>query len=867
MKDEDIIQHNEQHDHDDRPKHRINYISGMYKEWFLDYASYVILERAVPHLADGLKPVQRRILHSMKRMDDGRYNKVANIIGHTMQFHPHGDASIGDALVQLGQKELLIDMQGNWGNIYTGDNSAAPRYIEARLSKFAIDVVFNPKTTKWIPSYDGRNDEPLSLPMKFPLLLAQGAEGIAVGLACKIMPHNFIELIDASIKYLKGEDFVLYPDFPTGGSADVSNYNDGLRGGRVKVRARIEKPDKKTLIIKDLPFGKTTGALIESIIAANDAGKIKIKKIEDNTAAEVEILIQLPSDVSQDKTIDALYAVSDCEISISPNNAVIVGDKPMFLGVTEMLKISTDQTLNLLKLELEIRRKELDDDWHLSSLEKIFIENRIYLRIEDCETWECIISTIDEGLEPFKAILQQPVTTEDIEKLTEIKIKRISKFDAFKADRYIKGLEEEMIQVDYHLAHIVDYTIAYFNKIRDKYGVGKERKTEIRNFEEIHVAKVVIANQKLYANIEDGLAGTSLKQATYVCDCSDIDDIITFRDDGTYFISKVSDKFYIGKGVIHIAVWKKSDERTVYNAVYRDGKIGAYYMKRFTVVGITRDKEYDLTKGTEGSKVMWFTANPNGEAEIIRIFHRPRKRLKKRIMDVDFAELAIKGRQAMGNLVTKYPVLKFQLQTDGVSTLGGREIYFDADVNRLNADGRGELLGEFQGSDKILVIYKSGEYQTTGFDLSTHFDRDILRIEQHDPEKVFSAVLWDAEQGFYYLKRFTAEETELKTGFIGDHAQSKLTLITDEAYPQIKLIFGGENKNIEAKVIDVEEFIGVKSAKARGKRLANYVIAKIEEMEPLEKEPVSDGAEATIEDPDFEVVKTDDEGNQIILDL
>ncbi len=880
MKEEDKIENqnteNTNNEDESKPKHEIKYISGMYKDWFLDYASYVILERAVPHLADGLKPVQRRILHSMKRMDDGRYNKVANIIGHTMQFHPHGDASIGDALVQLGQKELLIDMQGNWGNILTGDNAAAPRYIEARLSKFALDVVFNPKTTKWIPSYDGRNKEPVNLPVKFPLLLAQGVEGIAVGLASKIMPHNFLELIDASVKHLRGEDFELYPDFMTGGSADFSNYNDGLRGGKIKVRAKIEKPDKKTLVITELPFGKTTGSLIDSIISANDKGKIKIKKVEDNTSSKVEIVIHLAANVSQDNTIDALYAVTDCEVSISPNNTVIVGDKPMFLGVKEMLRINTDQTLGLLKLELEIRKKELEDAWHSSSLEKIFIENRIYLRIEDCETWDCIIQTIDEGLEPFKKLLKNPVTEEDITRLTEIKIKRISKYDAFKADRHIKAIEDEIKQINYDLKHIIDFTIAYFERIRDKHGKGKERRTEIRNFEEIHASKVVIRNLKLYANFEDGLAGTGLRNADFIANCSDIDDVIYFREDGSYSVTNVSEKFYIGKGVIHIAVWKKNDDRTVYNAIYRDGKNGLYYSKRFNVKSIIRDKEYFLTKGNEGSKVMWFSANPNGEAEVVKIIHRPRKRMKTRILEFDFSKVLIKGRAAFGNIATRYPVYKIQLKDQGVSTLGGRDIWFDTDVFRLNDAGRGTLLGKFEADDKILVIYDDGTFQVTSYDLSNHYDRNILKIEKFNPDKIFSAVYWEGEQNYYYLKRFVFENAEFKTSFIGDNEKSKLYFILGDKQARIELTFGGEHAHIANKIIEVEDFIAVKSYKARGKRLATYEIAKITELEPIfTPEETTENSENKSEndknqesnDIDFEVIQTDEDGNQTSLDL
>ncbi len=860
-------------------EYKVKYISGMYKTWFLDYASYVILERAVPHLLDGLKPVQRRILHSMKRMDDGRYNKVANIIGHTMQFHPHGDASIGDALVQLGQKDLLIDTQGNWGNIHTGDSAAAPRYIEARLSKFASDVVFNHKTTKWKPSYDGRNNEPLNLPVKFPLLLTQGVEGIAVGLASKIMPHNFIELIEASIKHLKGEEFELFPDFITGGMADFSNYNDGLRGGKIRVRAKISKLDKKTLIITELPFGKNTNSLIDSILLANDKGKIKIRKIEDNTAAKVEILVHLTAGVSSDKMIDALYAVTDCEVSISPNSTIIADEKPKFLGVSEILKISTQNTLGLLKQELEIRKNELMESWHLSSLEKIFIENRIYNNIEECETWEAIIKTIDKGLDPFKESLKREVTREDITKLTEIKIKRISRYDAFKADRYIKSIIEELKKIEHNLNHIVDFTIAYFEKIKEKHGEGKERKTEIRSFEDIQVRKVVIRNQKLYVNYQDGFAGTSLRQDEYVADCSDIDDIIIFRKDGSYYIKKVEERFYIGNDVMHINVWKNDDTRTVYNAIYRDSESGHYYMKRFFVKSITRDKEYNLTKGNSGSKVVWFTANANGEAETVKIFHRPKKRLRKKFVEINFSDLSVRGRRSAGNLVTKHAVLRIVLKEEGISTLGGRSIYFDWDVLRLNAEERGDLLGEFKGDEKILVFYKSGEYHLTSYELSNHYDQDVLFIQKYNPRKIFSAVFFDADQEFYYLKRFEIEEIDRKVSFTGENSESKLLLLTQERYPRFKVKFGGKHEKREEEIIDGEEFIAIKSFKARGKRLSIYEIDTVTEIEPIKKEeeieeePDSDiileenSADEINTDPDFEVIKPDDEGNQTILKL
>ncbi|NPA37914.1 MAG: DNA gyrase/topoisomerase IV subunit A [Chlorobi bacterium] len=814
---------------------RINHLPGMYKSWFLDYASYVILERAVPHINDGLKPVQRRILHAMYRMDDGRYNKVANIIGYTMQYHPHGDASIGDALVQLGQKNLLIDTQGNWGNIYTGDSSAAPRYIEARLTKFAQEVVFNPKTTVWKLSYDGRNQEPVTLPVKFPLLLAQGVEGIAVGLASKILPHNFGELIDASIAYLRNDPFELYPDFPTGGMVDVSRYNDGLRGGAVKVRARIEKVDNKTLKIADIPFGKNTTSLIESIIKANEKGKIKIKKIDDNTAENVEILIHLPSGVSPDKTIDALYAFSDCELSISPNACVIKDNKPWFLGVSEILKENTDHTVHLLKRELEIRKGELEDAWHKASLERIFIEKKIYQRIEDCETWEAIIKTIDHGLEPYKKLLKRPVTRDDIVKLTEIKIKRISKYDAKKADEYIASLEEEMEQVDYHLANLITYAIDYFKRIKRMFAKNYPRQTEIRSFGSIEASKVVVRNEKLYINRQDGFIGTSLKKDEYVCDCSDIDDVILFYKDGKYKVTRVSEKAFVGKNVIHLAIFKRNDKRTIYNVVYRDGKQGYTYMKRFAVTGITRDKEYDLTKGTPGSKVLYFSANPNGEAEILKVVLKPRPRIRNLIFEVDMGELAIKGRGSMGNILTKHDIHKITLKKKGESTLGGRKIWFEEETLRLNVDGRGLYLGEFQGSDQILVITKDGEFYQTNFDLSNHYDNNILVIEKFDSNTVWSAVYYDADQDYYYVKRFQIDSVSKPQRFIGDNPKSYLVKLTKVDYPRLEIKFGGDDKMREKMIVEVAEFIGVKSFKARGKRLTTYQVSRIKELEPIHK--------------------------------
>jgi len=832
--------------------HSVTALSGMYQDWFLDYASYVILERAVPHLFDGLKPVQRRILHSMKRMDDGRYNKVANIIGHTMQFHPHGDASIGDALVQLGQKDLLVDTQGNWGNLLTGDGAAAPRYIEARLSKFALDVVFNPKTTEWKLSYDGRNKEPVTLPVKFPLLLAMGGEGIAVGLASKLLPHNFNEIIDASIDYLQGKEFTLYPDFPTGGFIDVSKYNDGQRGGVVKVRAKIEKVEKKALIITEIPFGKTTTTLIESIIKANDKGKIKIRKIDDNTAANVEIVIYLMPGVSPDKTIDALYALTDCEYSISPNTCVITGSKPSFMGVSDILKHSTNNTVKLLKTELEIRLLELQEEWHMSSLEKIFIEERIYRDIEESETWEAVIKAIDNGLKPFKSRLLREVTREDIIQLTEIKIKRISKFDAKKADEHIKGLEVELEEVKNHLGNIIPFSINYFRQIKKKYGKGRERKTEIRSFDTIEATKVVANNAKLYINYKEGFIGTGLKKDEFVCDCSDIDDIIVIRKDGGYLITKVADKVFVGNDILYAQVFLKNDERTIYNIVYQDGKDGPLLVKRCAITGLTRDKEYNLTRGTPGSRIIYFSANPNGEAEVIRVHHKPKARLKKFIIEFDFGELTIKGKSSMGNILTKNPVHKISLKEKGLSTLGGRKIWFDDAVFRLNVDGRGLFLGEFSADDKIQVVTKNGYFRTTGFDLSSHFEDNILIIEKYHPGKVYSVIYWDAGQKYYYLKRFTIEESEKPQCFINDDPESKLISVTEVEYPRFEIHFGGKHKGRENEIIEVAEFIGIKSHKARGKRLTSFMVDNIQEIEPVVKKEAMQGTgDQTDEEPRF----------------
>lgn len=810
-------------------------LSGMYENWFLDYASYVILERAVPNIYDGLKPVQRRILHAMKDMDDGRFNKVANIIGHTMKYHPHGDASIGDALVQLGQKDLLVETQGNWGNILTGDSSAAPRYIEARLSKFAIEVVFNPKTTKWKLSYDGRNREPVALPVKFPLLLAQGVEGIAVGLASKILPHNFNELIDATINILKNKSFDLYPDFPTGGLADFSKYNEGLRGGRVRIRAKINQVDRKTLSITEVPFGTTTGSLIESILQANEKGKIKIKKIDDNTAEHVEIMIQLSSNVSPDQTIDALYAFTNCEISVSPNSCVIDEDKPRFLSVKDMLEISTQNTVELLRSELLIRKAELEMQWHYSSLEKVFIEERIYRKIENCTTWESVITTIDKGLDPFKDRFKREIVRDDIIRLTEIKIKRISKYNSLKADELIKAVEEEMEEVDNHLEHLIDYTINYFRQIKKKYGKGRERKTEIRNFDTIEATSVVAANQKLYLDRAEGFAGTSLRKHEFVCDCSDIDDIIVFRSDGTFVVTKVAAKIFVGRDVIHIDVFKKNDDRTIYNMVYKDGRKGNYMVKRFPVLGITRDKEYDLTKGTDDSKIHYFSANPNGEAEVIRLVFRPNPKLKNTAIEFDFSILAIKGRGSYGNILTKKPVKSIVKKEEGVSTLGARDIWFDDTVKRLNVAERGRYLGAFHGDDKILAINASGHYRHYNFDLANHFDENMVVIEKFDPEKIMTAVYFDADQAYVYIKRFHFEESEKKISFIGDNPESKLLAYSLDCLPVLEVKFDekANGREIDDMTLETTEFIALKSYRARGKRLSKHTIKSLNFLEPL----------------------------------
>lgn len=827
------------------------HISGMYEDWFLDYASYVILERAVPSVFDGLKPVQRRILHSMRELDDGRYNKVANIIGNTMKYHPHGDASIGDALVNLGQKDLLIDMQGNWGNVHTGDRAAAPRYIEARLSKFALHTVFNPKTTEWKLSYDGRNKEPNDLPVKFPLLLQQGVEGIAVGLASKILPHNFIELIDASIRILQEKSFELYPDFQMGGYVDVSKYNDGLRGGKIRIRAKISQVDSKTLVITEIPFSKTTNTIIDTIISANDKGKIKIKKIDDNTAGEVEIMLHLFPGVSPDQTIDALYAFTDCEVSISPNSCVIDGDKPAFLGMKVILKRSTNLTVELLKKELLIKKSELLEHLHNLSLEKIFIENRIYRDIEVCESFEEVIEAIDKGLKPFTRKFIRKVTRDDIIRLTEIKIKRISKYNSFKADEQIKSLNEELKQVDFHLDHLIDFAINYFKDLKARFGKGRGRKTEIRSFENINAATVAVASQKLYVNREDGFVGTSLKKDEYLGMCSDIDDIIVFREDGKFVVTKVNGKVFVGKKILHVDVFKKGDDRTVYNVVYRDGLRGNSFVKRFAVTSITRDKEYGFTSQTKGSKILYFTVNPNGEAELLRINLRPNPKLKKTTFDFDFSELAIKGRGSKGNILSKKPIAKIVKKEDGVSTLGAIHMWFDESVKRLNTDDRGQYLGAFSGEEKIFTLMKSGDYKLYNFDLSNHFEEDMLLIEKFDQHKIVSALYIEASSNKPYLKRFIPEVSDKKINFVGDSPKAKLIDYSLDYKPLIKVLIkpanGKENQKIK---IDVDAFIGIKSYKAKGKRLTTDKLINSTWLKPIDSEYPHN--EPVVENEEFE---------------
>lgn len=833
----------------DSPKEELIRVTGMYKDWFLDYASYVILERAVPAMEDGFKPVQRRIMHSMKDLDDGRYNKVANIVGHTMQYHPHGDASIGDAMVQMGQKDLLIDTQGNWGNILTGDRSAAPRYIEARISKFGLEVLYNPKLTEWQLSYDGRKKEPVNLPVKFPLLLAQGAEGIAVGLSTRVLPHNFNELIDASIKHLRGKRFKLFPDFLTGGIADISNYNDGRRGGRVRVRAKISQYDKNILAITEIPFGTTTSSLIDSILKANDKGKIKIKKIEDNTAAEVEILIHLPNNISPDKTIDALYAFTYCENSIAPLGCVIIDNKPIFLGVSEILRSSTDHTLHLLKRELEITLDELEEQWHFSSLERIFIEKRIYRDIEEEETWDGVINAIDKGLEPHIKHLKRAVTREDITRLTEIRIKRISKFDLDKAQQKIDALEDEIAKVKHHLDHLVDYAVAYFEKLKKDYGKEKDRKTELHIFDDIEASKVVIRNSKLYVNRKEGFIGTALKKNEYVADCSDIDDIICFTASGKMMVTKVDTKTFIGKDIIHVAIFKKKDKRTIYNMIYSAGKGGASYIKRFAVTSVTRDREYDLTQGKKGSKVHYFSANPNGEAEVVTVFLRQVGSIKKLKFDIDFADMLIKGRNVKGNIVTKYAVKRIELKEEGVSTLKPRRIWFDETVKRLNVDERGELLGEFRGEDRVLIVTQDAVAKTIVPELTTRFDEEMVVLEKWMSKKPISAIYWEAEKERFYVKRFLIENPDKEEKFISEHENSYLEFISTDFYPQAEIVFsklrGKEQR--ENETINLEEFIAIKGVKALGNQLTTDKVKQINPLEPLPYEAEEEVATEDIE--------------------
>lgn len=829
-------------------------LSGMYQNWFLDYASYVILERAVPHINDGLKPVQRRILHSMRRLEDGRYNKVANIVGHTMQFHPHGDASIGDALVQLGQKDLLVDCQGNWGNILTGDGAAAPRYIEARLSKFALDVVFNPKTTEWKLSYDGRNKEPVTLPVKFPLLLAQGVEGIAVGLSSKILPHNFNELCDASIHYLHEEEFKLYPDFQTGGSIDVSKYNDGERGGAVRIRAKIEKIDNKTLAIKEIPYGKTVASVCDSIVKASEKGKIKIKKVEDLTSGNVEILVHLAPGVSSDKTIDALYAFTDCEVSISPNCCVIDDQKPHFLTVSNILRKSVDNTLSLLRQELEIRKDEILESLHFASLEKIFIEERIYKdkEFEQAKNMDAACEHIDERLTPYYPQFVREVTKEDILKLMEIKMGRILKFNSDKAEELIARMKADIEEIDHHLANIVEYTVDWYLMLKNKYGKNFPRRTELRNFDTIEASKVVEANEKLYINREEGFIGTGLKKDEFLSNCSSLDDVIIFFRDGRYIVTPVSDKKFVGKNILYANVFKKNDKRTIYNVVYRDGKEGTHYIKRFAVTSIIRDREYDVTQGTPDSRIMYFTANPNGEAEVIKVTLKPNPRVRRIIFEEDFSAVGIKGRQARGNILTKLPVHKIALKQRGGSTLGGRKVWFDRDVLRLNYDGRGEYLGEFQSDDSILVVHDNGDFYITNFDLSNHYEANIRILEKFDPNKIWTAVLYDADQqNFPYIKRFCMEATNRKQNYLGENKNNRLILLTDECYPRLEIIFGGHDSFREAMVIDAEEFIAVKGFKAKGKRITTYTVDTINELEPTRfPEPTNEQPEQPEEEPE-----------------
>ena len=813
-------------------------LTGMYKNWFLDYASYVILERAVPNVDDGLKPVQRRILHAMKVVDDGRYNKVANVVGQTMQYHPHGDASIKDALVQLGQKELLIDCQGNWGNILTGDEAAAARYIEARLSKFALEVVYNKKTTEWMLSYDGRKEEPVTLPVKFPLLLAQGTEGIAVGLASKILPHNFLELINASIAYLRGEEFQLYPDFPTGGMIDVSKYNDGLRGGVVKVRAKISKIDKRTLAITEIPFSTTTESVKDSILKANEKGKIKIRRVDDNTAQKAEIIVQVSNDESSDRTIDALYAFTSCEVSISPNSCVIRDRKPVFMGVSDILRHSVERTKSLLRSELEIRLHELNEAWHSASLERIFIENKLYQLIEGCKTREAAYEAVDKGLDPFKKLLRREVTIDDVQRLTELKFIRISRFDSDKADNEIKQIEADIKHTKHDLAHLVDYTIAYYEHIREKYGKGHERRTEIRSFDSIEATKVAVSNAKLYVDRAEGFfgIGKSMKDAEYVCDCSDIDDVIVILKDGRYVIKKVADKCFFDKNIYYIGVFKRNDERTIYNILYRDGKNGPIMMKRCAITSITRDKEYNLTKGTPKSDLLYMSVNPNGEAEVLKVYFKPRPRLKKVIVDLDFSTLAIKGRQSQGNLFSRYGIHKIVLKEKGTSTLGGQNIWWDDDIRRLNSDGRGRLIGEFKGDDRLVVWTSKHQYYVTGFDISQHFPDETIHVERYVADRVYNLCYFDREQGYYYMKRFLLEASDRLQSFLDEDGTANFVCISSAVGATLRITYKGAQATRPADEISVDEFVGVKSRKAKGKRLTTYDVDTLTFIEPEQAE-------------------------------
>lgn len=846
----------------------IRYVGDYFQDWFLDYASYVITDRAIPYLEDGLKPVQRRVLYTMKKMDDGRYNKVASIVGETMKLHPHGDSSIYDALVALGQKDLLIDTQGNWGNIFTGDDAAASRYIEARLSPFAKEVLFNAKTTEWISSYDGRNQEPVALPVKFPLLLVQGAKGIAVGMACKILPHNFNELINASISYLRNEPFELYPDFPTGALIDVTKYNDGQSGGRIRVRARINKVDNKTLEITEIPYEETTSSVIDSILKANEEGKIKIKHVDDDTAATAKIVITLPTGVSADETIDLLYKFTKCGVTISPNTNVILDKKPVFFGVTDILKKNTDRTVDLLKRELEINLEELKEMWMKTSLEKIFIEHEVYEKIKPCKTEEDILNTIDKGLKPYIKGFWRDVTRDDCVMLSNIPIKKISKYNSFKTDEYLKKIDEDMDEVQNNLAHLIDYTIRYYEHIKEKYGADKGRKSEIRVFDDIEVAQIVIANTKLYANYETGFVGTSLKKDEFVCECSDMDDIVVFLQDGTFRISKVSDKEFFGTGIIHIGIFRKNDERTIYNVAYRDGRTNITYIKRFPVTGVTRGKDYNLTIGTPKTKILYFSANPNGEAEIVKVYLRQDLHLRKPVFEIDFSTIAIKGKSSKGNILTKHPAFKIVKIEDGVSTLGGRKIYFNEETKRLNDAGYGTCLGEFKGSDKILVITEDGKFVLSTFDLSNHFECSIMRIEKYDEKKIWTALVYDAEQDLNYIKRFKIEETSKYVSFLPEAEGSKLLQLNDDRFPCLCLEFGGKHASRDLEYLDVDEFIAVKGYKAKGKRISPYTVEKMTFVEPMQKEisePTNDSPTPTDWNDDDEPSQNPMSGSQLPL--